>query len=698
MRSRQNALQQLPLQDDSALADEGAPKAKRVRKRVGKKVEQAQPAPRDADVIDLAVKRQRALVKQLLDAARNTAAARALLPEALGEAEEFPDDPTTRCYILQMRERAGESEGISAAWEALFREQPDDRIILQFHMRRLVRDKQQDKALALLEERIPTPGRNYTECLTRAELLDTIQAFDVSDAAFAYAVERYDKREARISWAKRLIKRGRFEDAGLLLEPLVGSLSAGSKAEELAEKIAVMRGLFRNYEKQEDLAGVDFRLLAMKHAVLAHRERVVPERTDGPLRIVMVTGSLGAGGAERQLSTLARMMRKRADDPVHGIGRVEVLVKEHHPRRRGDFFLPDLLAAQVPVKQANDLQPIAPRKQFTLDEDLMRMLDNLPSQVHYGVVRMTPLFREMRPDVVSLWQDGACLYGALAALLAGVPRIQLVFRGLPPNIRSNRLKPEYEVLFKALAHIPGVEFMSNSHAAAKAYAEWLGLPEDRITVLWNAVPALARDGAPEDRETWERFAAETCDAEETIGGVFRFEPDKRPLVWIRMAAQYLRQRPKARFVIVGAGQLMDEARALAEAQGLGGRLLFAGTSNAVGYWYEKMDVKVLLSRFEGLPNVLIEAQQFGTPVVSTPAGGAAECFVEGESGHILDCAANPSLDLACEKIGALVDRRRLDNGLSHAARLMAQQFDVDTILDRFVALCRDGATVTERAA
>lgn len=647
------------------------------------------PQQNPAEVIDLALKRQRAQVKQLLDAARNTMAARALLPEALEETESFPNDHISRCYILQMRERAGETEGISAAWEMLFREHPEDRIILQFHMRRLVRDKQQAKALTLLEEVIPSPGQNYTECLARAELLDTIQAYDVSDQEFRQLLDTYDKRDARISWAKRLVKRGRYEDAGLLLEPVANKVSEGSKAAELVATVGAMRTLFHHYENVDALQGADFRILAMKHAILAHRHRIVPEQIEEPLRVSMVTGSLGAGGAERQLSTLSRLLHQRAMTPSSAIGRVDVLVKEHHAARGGDFFLPALLAAQVPVKQANDLLPVAARKQVVFDDDLMQMLDHLPSQVHYGVVRMTPLFREIRPHVVSLWQDGACLYGALAALLAGVPRVQLVFRGLPPNIRANRHKPEYEVLFKALAQIPGVEFISNSHAAAQEYAKWLDLPEERITVLWNAVPALSGEGTPDDREKWENFAAETIDAEETIGGVFRFEPDKRPLLWIKMAARYLRRRPKARFVIVGAGQLQDEAKKLAEKLNLGGRILFAGTSSAVGYWYEKMDVKVLMSRFEGLPNVLIEAQQFGTPVVSTPAGGAAECFRENVSGHILDCAANPDLDQACSRIAALVDKRRSDPRLSDLAREMAQQFDVDTILDRFIGLCRD---------
>lgn len=642
-----------------------------------------------AQIIKLSLERQRKQVKQLLDGARTAALAKKALPEARAAATAFPHDHISRSYILQIRERAGESKGLSEAWEVLFREHPKDRTVLLFHMRRLARDKQQDRALALLDQIIPAPVADEADLLARAELLDVIRAYDASDTAFAELLSRSDQRDVRVSWAKRLLKRGLVEDAGLILEPVMDELfNLGKLTEQIAE-IQELRRLFRYYENVEDLAGVDFRILAMKHAVLAHVDRITPEETGTALRLVMVTGGLGAGGAERQLSRLAALLQERSADPGQAIESIDVLVKEHDPARGGDFFLPDLLKAGVPVCQINDLPPIPAHRQCALDPDFALLLKMLPPQVHYGVVRMAPWLREARPHVVSLWQDGGCLYGALAALFAGVPRIQLVFRGLPPNIRANRYKPEYEVLFKALARVPGVEFMSNSHAAAREYAQWLGLPVGRFTVLWNAVPALDSTGRPEDRATWEGFVNRTQDATETIGGVFRFELDKRPLVWIRMAARYLRRRPKARFVIVGSGQKLEEARELVRKLRITRRILFAGTSSAVGYWYDKMDVKVLLSRFEGLPNVLIEAQQLGTPVVSTPAGGAQECFVEGVTGHILDSAIQPDLEQACDKIAALVDRRRASGGaVEQAARAMAGQFDVDMILDRFIDTCR----------
>src|SRR5690606_22402181 len=112
--------------------------------------------------------------------------------------------------------------------------------------------------------------------------------------------------------------------------------------------------------------------------------------------------------------------------------------------------------------------------------------------------------------------------------------------------------------------VPGVVFVSNSRKAAEAYSEWLDIPIMRFHILYNGVPDLATDASVDDREKWEAFQAGTEDATETIGGVFRLEPDKRPQLWIKLAALYLKERPKARFVIVGDGRLRENIEALAD--------------------------------------------------------------------------------------------------------------------------------------
>ena len=52
-----------------------------------------------------------------------------------------------------------------------------------------------------------------------------------------------------------------------------------------------------------------------------------------------------------------------------------------------------------------------------------------------------------------------------------------------------------------------------------------------------------------------------------------------------------------------------------------------------------MDVFLLTSEFEGTPNVVLEAQWLGLPVVATAAGGVAEC-VSTKTGRVV-CEDNP---------------------------------------------------------
>lgn len=312
------------------------------------------------------------------------------------------------------------------------------------------------------------------------------------------------------------------------------------------------------------------------------------------------------------------------------------------------------------------------------------------------MTRLAPVLRANAFDVVSLWQDGTCLFGALAALLAGAPTIHLVFRGLPPNIRKDRFREEYPELYQALAQVPGVVFVSNSRKAAEAYSEWLDIPIMRFHILYNGVPDLATDASPADQEKWKAFQESTTDATETIGGVFRLEPDKRPQLWIKLAALYLKERPQARFVIVGDGRLRDIIEALAQELSVTDRLLLVGLSNHVGYWYSQMDASVLLSRYEGLPNVLIEAQLLGVPVISTPAGGAGECFVEDETGHLLSDVDHPDLHEACEKVASMVDRVRSNAQLRQQSRERAQKlFSLDAMLTKFLGLCMPVMAMSE---
>jgi glycosyltransferase involved in cell wall biosynthesis len=641
----------------------------------------------------------RADLKELLAGARSIHAAQTALARALNDLKAFKDDAVVRFYLLQLRERAAEAGDLAAEWRDLLQDSPGDVDLIRGYARRLAKDGRSDEALALIGDHFSENSEVAGKTLANAELLDDIKAYPEADALFQVLIEGDGGREARIVFAKRLRKRGLLGKAMAVISPVAASLPKGSKAAQLADDLLDEYTFFRRLEPDVDLIGQDMKVLAMKHALLyfKHRRSGLRPVSDRPA-VALLTGNLGAGGAERQLSRLAELIQSQLGTEHAIASRVDVLVKQYSAppsevRARPDFFLPLLSAAGVPVHQLNEESPVSAAHQGFDDPDLLRLLAHLPSQVHYGVTRLLPWFKKNQTDVASLWQDGTCLLGALAALLAETPVIQLVFRGLPPNVRRERFRPEYEVLYSALAEVPGVKFVSNSRAAASAYADWLNLPLDRFEILYNCVPPISTEGSAEDIAAWTAFETATADATETIGGVFRAESDKRPLTWVKLAHRYLKMRPKARFVQVGSGRLAEECLALARTLGIADRLLFVGHSKMVGYWYDKMNVKVMVSRFEGLPNVLIEAQILGVPVVSTPAGGAEECFVNGVTGHLLANADSPDLDEACAAIARYVDLHLAGAQTLKEGRLRALNlFSADAIQRTFAHLSQVGDT------
>ena len=118
------------------------------------------------------------------------------------------------------------------------------------------------------------------------------------------------------------------------------------------------------------------------------------------------------------------------------------------------------------------------------------------------------------------------------------------------------------------------------------------------------------------------------------------------------------------------------------------RVLFVGSSTRVGYWMSKMDALVLTSRYEGLPNVLIEAQYMGVRVITTPAGGASECLVDGLTGGVLECAEKPDLDNAVALVRSLAERsddRSLFAEGGAGRTFLDEHFSIPHMLSQYVS-------------
>jgi glycosyltransferase involved in cell wall biosynthesis len=222
----------------------------------------------------------------------------------------------------------------------------------------------------------------------------------------------------------------------------------------------------------------------------------------------------------------------------------------------------------------------------------------------------------------------------LAAAIAGVPRIVLSGRNLAPY-HFALYQPYMDPAYRGLAALANVRLLNNSRAGADDYADWIGIARERIRVIHNGIAAEDCGPLTEAERAAERARHGLAPGDAVIGGVFRFMAEKQPLLWLDAAALMAARLPSARFVLFGQGELLPAMRERAARAGIAERVTFAGVTDDPLRAMGMMDVFLLTSYGEGLPNVLIEAQLMGTPVVCTQAGGAAEAVAAGVTGTVV---------------------------------------------------------------
>jgi glycosyltransferase involved in cell wall biosynthesis len=92
------------------------------------------------------------------------------------------------------------------------------------------------------------------------------------------------------------------------------------------------------------------------------------------------------------------------------------------------------------------------------------------------------------------------------------------------------------------------------------------------------------------------------------------------------------ENKKSTLVILGDGNLKDELIIKADLLGLQDRVRFIGFCNNPWKWYTGADIFLLPSRWEGMPNSVLESLACGTPVIATEdSGGIQEIIKNNDS-------------------------------------------------------------------
>jgi glycosyltransferase involved in cell wall biosynthesis len=364
------------------------------------------------------------------------------------------------------------------------------------------------------------------------------------------------------------------------------------------------------------------------------------------LKIALLVRSLGYGGAERQIVTLATALHDRG----HA---VTVIV----------FYPGGPLEAELRDGGV-----------------LVRVLGKRGRwDVASFLAHLHRVLREEKPDV---------LYGFLAvpniiatAMRVTSPRLKVVWgeRG------SKRDMSHYDWLSRCSSEMARLLSWSpdllivNSRAGFE-HAVRRGYPRHKMVVIPNGIDTARFAPDADARRRLRREWGVGAD-ERLIGLVGRLDPVKGHRTFLTSAASLTRERSDVRFACVGDGnpQYASELRELARTLGLGDRMSWIGADKDVAAVYNALDVLCLSSESEGFPNVLGEAMACGIPCVATDVGDSA--WIIDDSRFVAPPGDAATLAECMES--ALTVVARDDDAMRRALRARIQaNFSVENLTDR----------------
>jgi glycosyltransferase involved in cell wall biosynthesis len=317
------------------------------------------------------------------------------------------------------------------------------------------------------------------------------------------------------------------------------------------------------------------------------------KKVKSSLRVALLAGTLGQGGAEKQLVYISRALRDKG-----ALVRIYCLT-------RGEYYEPILTKYGLsPIWIGKYSQPILRSGSLAL------------------------ALRDFRPHVLQSIHFYTNLYTSMVAPLYGAVGLGSIRGDTRNEMDSNRFWGPM------LMRLP--RFLISNSYAAKQTAISLGVGEEKIFVLPNALDLSAFD---RDFSSIEALTAPIRKGGDrvnviAVGSLFTVKRFDRFLLALRKAREIL---PGLSGYIVGDGPEKDRLEAMAGQLGLLPEgVHFIGRQDHVPGLLSQADLFVLCSDHEGMPNVILEAMAARLPVITTRAGDAGLVVEDGLTGCVID--------------------------------------------------------------
>lgn len=371
-----------------------------------------------------------------------------------------------------------------------------------------------------------------------------------------------------------------------------------------------------------------------------------------PLDVALVIDSLGSGGAQRQAVELAVRLRSEP-----GVTTRIAVYRAVDPRDR-DLYAARLAEHGVPV----DL--VAKRSRFD---------PTLPARLGAALAGR---------DVVHAFMPAPAFWAWLA--LRTLPA-----RRRPPLIAAERAMPSHgsrlDRLVQGFVYRRAQAVTANAHVAAEELVRDLRVSRERVHYLPNGIDLAAWDRAAAGEPPWPLEPG--CFHAALIG---RMGAQKNQELLVEALARLAPETRRCwRVWLVGAATNEPELGARVHARireaALEEVVRFAPPTERVAALLRHLDLLVLPSRYEGFPNVVLEAMAAGTLVAATPVGDVPSLVEDGKTGLLIRPGDAADLARVLEAARAMEPeaRRAL---VGQARRHVEERYRIETVARGYLQL------------
>lgn len=193
--------------------------------------------------------------------------------------------------------------------------------------------------------------------------------------------------------------------------------------------------------------------------------------------------------------------------------------------------------------------------------------------------------------------------------------------------------------------------------------------KDKSTVIPNAVsnPYLAE--------------LKNVERKKIISNMGRLEYQKGQDILIKAFYEVQKKYPEYNLVIYGEGSKERELRELIKKLNLEDKVIIPGKTPKAILEINKSEIFVFPSRYEGMPNALLEAMACGLPCIAADCiAGPSEIIKEGVNGFLVEV---DNVEQIAERIIYLIENKDIANKMGQEAKKVLEDYSIDTIFNKY---------------